>query len=62
MKLNDITLISIAGHDRFISANKKALKHCRNLCDFSDVKLLVVEVTLAILMPALMPYFVGNKL
>ena len=40
MKLNDVTLISIAGHDRFISANKKALKHCRNQCDFADIKLL----------------------
>ena len=39
MKLDDVTLIAISGHDRFVKANKKALLHCVDLCDFKQVKL-----------------------
>ena len=39
MKLDDVTLIAISGHDRFVKANKKALSHCVGVCNFEQVKL-----------------------
>ena len=38
MKLDDVTLIAISGHDRFVKANKKALSHCVGVCNFEQVK------------------------
>lgn len=39
MKLDDVTLFSIAGMPKYIEDTKKVLRHCTNLCDFAKVKL-----------------------
>lgn len=38
MKLNDVTLLSIAGLPKYVSASKNAIRHCLKQCDFDKVK------------------------
>lgn len=39
MRLNDVTLLAIAGHNKWISPSKRVLRHCVDLCTFDEVKL-----------------------
>ena len=39
MRLNDVTLLAIAGHNKWIGPSKKVLRHCVDLCTFDEVKL-----------------------
>lgn len=39
MRLDGVTLIAIAGHNKWIASSKKVLRHCADLCVFDKVKL-----------------------